>query len=259
MDTKIKKIIELCGYEDDPSWDVMKRLFYRVTFEDYHKILDNRDNLVKDILEKNEARVIQSTDDFLAYVESDGRKLIAKEPLFVAYEVSVPDHRVATKAPFYLGEGASIADSIIYSPCYVGDGAEVQHSRIVSDRFSYIGDNAKVSHLEELRGCFISGGPLRDEGREKTYMHARSLNNTIVGAYSGISVGTDVYNHPLMGEKALKFDPETRNLIESDERKLPILVGLEASIGAHCLINSGAVVRAGARVPSRTDVIGYQR
>ena len=103
---------------------------------------------------------------------------------------------------------------------------------------------------------FSKNLPVREEGRARTYIHADSINNCVIGAYAGISDGTDVFNHPQDGDPSVIIDPEAMEPTVVEAKKLPILIGLEAVVGAQCLLNSGSVIGAGARVPNRSVVEG---
>ena len=163
----------------------------------------------------------------------------------------------------YFGKGVKLFDVIIRAPTYISEGAEIEHARFQSaGRYNFVGENAKLSNAAEVRGCFISGGPLKQEGRPRTYIHANSINNTILGAYSGIAVGTNVWNHPKRREVYLMVDPETGKGVEFPNhvkyRKLPIFIGTGTTIGPHCLIDCGSIIGANLETDRLEHVCGLR-
>jgi len=263
MDSKIKKIIEICRFEEDPSWSIMENLFNNVSFDNYQEILFKRDMLVDNLLNESNAREITSEKGLRDSISiEEGKKIVVEESLLILGGLHFPDQMVHIgKFPVHLGEGTSLSDVAIHTESYIGRGVKLEHSKFQSDnRCNFVGDNTVISNVSEIRGCFISGGPLRKEGRKQIYMHARSINNLIVGAYSGMSVGFDVFNHTLGDDASAVIDPETLKPYEfpreDQYRKLPVLIGVGAVVGACSLLNSGSIIGANTVVPNRSEVDG---
>jgi carbonic anhydrase/acetyltransferase-like protein (isoleucine patch superfamily) len=235
-----------------------------VTWTSYPTILRNKDAVVGRLLRNKKARWIpkQSTLERALgeYIDVKLDKLSIKEPLIIFGGLELPKG-VRIGARTYFGQGVEITETVINAPTFIEDGAQIEYSRFQDrQRHNYIGPNAKVSNVEELRGCFISGGPKSSDGREKTYVHADSINNVIIGAYAGMSDGTTVFNHPLEGEQNCMVDwhaCESVVLPDTEEyRKLPILLGLRSKVGPACQLNGGSVVEAGAVVPRMFQLDG---
>ena len=64
MDSKIKKIVELCGFTADPYWKEFEKIFSKITFEEYNQILQNKDMLILDKINNTAAQKITSSDQF---------------------------------------------------------------------------------------------------------------------------------------------------------------------------------------------------
>lgn len=276
MDSKIQKLIEISGFEEDPQWNILKQLFEDVSFSDYQKVLERRDVVIRNLLKKEEDELyrgwrskekspILHTDDDISrwelFTHSEQGNLYVDRPLlFSGGYINIPGCDVKLgSGPIFLDKGVTLSHCIIAAPCYIAEGATIEYSCVQDghkQKYNYIGPNVMISNVSEFRGCFVSGGPVRGAGGTETYLHARSLNNVIVGAYSRIAVGADTYNHSLPGQKSKMIDPETLESVEISAEKLPVLLGLEAVVGPQSLLHSGSVIGAKAIVPSRADVEG---
>lgn len=274
MDPKIRKLIEICRFEDDPGWDRLGQLFNGVEWPDMRKVLENRDALIAAWIEEKDAKLSDITDDLTDSVEEIGdRGIKTKEPLMI-WGLQIPKfgiHFGGSKV--YLGANVFLSQTVIHAPTYIDDGAVVEFTNIQSpSRHTYIGPNAKLSGVAKVRGCFLSGGPIKETGRERTHMSARSLNNCIVGAYVGTSTGTEVKNHPETGQRVVMVDPEdveTRYRVWQSEQiwgetrgvemKYPIFLGVEAEVGDCCSLHGGSVIGADTVVPggSRIEGLAY--
>ena len=269
MDSKIKKLIEICRFEEDPNWDIISKLFDGVSFENIQEVLENRDRLIAGLIDDVVVRTFDDRktveNNWEKYMEfTDDGFLTVIKPFRALEGFYLPEFgiNITSDVSVYLGQGAKLFDVIIRAPSYISNGAILEHSKIQSaGRYSFIGENAKVSNVGELRGCFISGGPSKEGGRPRTYVHADSLNNVIMAAYTGVSDGTDTWNHPHRSEAFVMVDPETKkvhkfNPAEVKYRKLPIFIGLYASIGPQCLLNNGSIIGANIEVDRQANVDG---
>lgn len=268
MDLRISKIIEICGFEKDHLWKQgLNELFNGITIDNYADILKNRDNVIKGLLKKAAKTTdVQKFDKKISIdqlIKDSSVKivneceLVTQKPILLSGGFHYPELGISIGAyPVFLGKNVSLTQTSIYAPTYLFNGVVVEHSSFQSKkRYNLIGPNARISNVGEIRGCFISGGLIRSKGRERTYIHADSINNVIAGNYSGISDGTDVYNHPVEGNSKL-VDILSGAIFQTNSRKLPILIGIEATVGAQCLLNSGSIIGAGCVVPNRTEVDG---
>jgi acetyltransferase-like isoleucine patch superfamily enzyme len=264
MDPKIKNIIQLCRLEEDPCWPTMGRLFNNVTLDKYQVILNNNWHVITDILMDVEGKgglrpLTQSALE--KFVKPHNESIVTTESVMLAGNAHFPEYgvHIIANAPVYLGKGVCLSDVVIASSAWISKGARLEHTNIQSrGRPTFVGENAVLSNVGEVRGCFISGGPKRDSERPTTYVHASSINNTIVAAYAGLAVGVDVYNHPLPGERAAVIDYDTMKPHElpPEIRKLPVIIGLNATIGPQTLLHSGSIVGADVVVPAREEVDG---
>ena len=263
MDSKIKKIVELCGFTAAPYWKEFEKIFSKITFEEYNQILQNKDMLILDKINNTAAQKITSSDQFYKQITIDEKTsaITMNTPILVTAPISIPEYCIHIHAPIYLGEGSSLTNTKIYDTTWIEPHAKIEHSVIQpGNGHSFIGSNTIVSNVHELKGTFISGGPLRKEGRSQIYMHAFASINMLIGAYSAPSIGLVTYNHPLGSDLSIVIDPETFKPHEfpqdSRYRKLATLLGYEAELGANVLLNSGTVIGAKSIIPSGLQIDG---
>lgn len=270
----VKSILDVTRFREDPNFEIMEMFFDGIDAYNYPQILVQKDEVLKELLEQSLSNEVnkdlpQPVNEKWYFDERSSfykGVLTINKDIFVE-EVNIPEYGVQIFAPTFLRKGTRLKDVKIYNrtllgletelnnvvidaPTIIQANAHLEYSKIQdSDRYNFIGKNTKISNVDEFRGSFVSGGPLRPEGRARTYIHSNSLNNAIMGAYSGISDGTDFYNHPISGEESILVHPKTGDKInfgkDPDYRKLPILVGLYAVIGPQCLVNSGSILGAG--------------
>ena len=281
----VKSILDVTRFRADPNSEIIERFFEGIDIDNYPQVLVQKDEVLKEILDQslsNEANkeLPQPLNGKYFFGEKSSfykGVVTINEDIFVE-EVNIPEHGIQIFAPTFIRKGTRLKSVKIYNrtllgletklnnvvidaPTIIQANAHLEYSKIQdSDRHNFIGKNAKISNVDEFRGSFVSGGPLRPEGRARTYIHSNSLNNAIMGAYSGISDGTDFYNHPISGEDNILIHPKTRDKInfgkDPDYRKLPILVGLYAVIGPQCLVNSGSILGAGVVTGRQENIDG---
>ncbi|MFA5796836.1 MAG: hypothetical protein WC916_02215 [Candidatus Woesearchaeota archaeon] len=263
MDSKIEKIIEICGFRKDPYWNELEKIFSGITLETYSQILQNKDKLILDKIKHVDARPITTLKEFYKHTTIDEKTatLTTKEPILICKPLHSSKYSIHITAPVHLGEGTKLLNAQIYDATWIEPHATLEHSTIQpGNGHCFIGSNTVVSNVHELKGTFVSGGPLRTEGRSRIYMHAYAAINMIIGAYSAPSIGLTVYNHPLGNDKSIIIDPETDLsyplTAAKENRKLPILIGCEAELGANVLLNSGTIIGEKCRIPSQSNVDG---
>ena len=277
MFPEIQKIIDICRFEEDPNWVMMRNFFSNVDYENYYDILRNMNagihvNInamdfiggayVLNNPEKPVTKDRPEKEDINEYIDVKDDSIVIKEPCVIYGGTELP-RGVFVGEKSYFEKGVSLTDTVINAPTYFAENAKVEHTRFPASstaRANYVGENAVVSEVDSVRGCFISGGPLKEEGRKQTYIHADSINNMIIGAYAGMADGTDTFNHPLPGEEFAIIDPETQEKHEfpliTHFKKLPTFIGLEAVVGPQCLINGGSIIGADVIIPRKTNIDG---
>lgn len=259
MDRDIARIVDLCRFQDDPNWNLMSRLFVGVTLESYQKILKNKDTLVAGLIQDSDAEKVgnhipvRTLDRIIEPL--DAATVRVKQPVVVDHGLDLHQYGLRIgQEPVYLGEGVILQQAMILDKAYISAGAKVQNSNIFpGNGYSFIGENTKIVNVPEFKGCFVSGGPLRETGRRQMHFHGDKVFNMVVGAYSAPTVGFSVYNHPYAGERSVIVYPdevgEMRRHVFPDlkeNRKLPVLVGVGATLGAGQMIHSGSIIAADA-------------
>lgn len=268
MRPEMSALNEICCYADDPNWNLIAKIMDG-GYDDLKSVLARKDKVIAGCIEEalENAEVVETpraNEDFLKdLITIEGRSvkvqrdMVVRNGLFLPYsEVRIAPIDQNLSSGVYLGRGTRLISTSIDSPAYISRDTDINMSRISSDRLTFIGENTVVSHAKEVMGCFISGGPLRENKgirRSKTYMHSLELNNMIIGAYSGIAGGTLVHNHPQADDEALCFDFHNMRVhhtgLEGSEGKIPIFMGVNSLLGLGNRVICGSVIGAYASRP----------
>ncbi|MCK5211953.1 hypothetical protein KAJ89_04590 [Candidatus Parcubacteria bacterium] len=295
MDKQIEAIFQTCGYDSNPNHGAWRRIFVDVTMKHITDIKKNMYNMValtleakaksNDVLVINET--IESLEDLRIYllehdddewpITIDRRMFIFHRPILFTKLFVIPESQIyiGPKSQdendpshgVFLAKGVKLLNVQIDAPTYVGENAAIFNTSFShSKRYNYVGENTVISHVKEFLGSFVSGGSVRknESGRERTYIHSRSLNNCFIGAYAGMADGTYIHNHPLPNILPATYDvlndepyvfkhPHRPNL----DFKLPTLIGRDVSIGLSCRVHSGSIFQAGTIVPDGSRIQGY--
>lgn len=260
---RMKKIIEMCGLEDDVNtWeDVGSKLFNGIEYAGLCNWHSNRDRAIADLIggKKRDSEAHDSTKNIDYYFDrgNDGR-LIAKMPLYI--ERFHDDFSGVTifSDGVYLGENVELMDSVIRTVAYIGKDARVINSRIQSTKnkkgeASYIGVGANIEDAHQFCKSVVGSGVDDFKKYPKTYIHA-AINGAIVGGSTGISDGTGFQGHWVDGENTRLVDPfDKNNIIEipfNEKSRTPTIIGSNCRIGGGVQIVSPLIVASGQDVGS---------
>lgn len=273
MDKRIQKIIEICKFDQDPSWPLLEEILRDVSFDEYYRIITNKNKLVHRLIKDSKAEEVSNNQHLNNVVEINNKGFIQAKKDFIASSImNIPEHGIYLNLwnkKAFIGEGTVLNHVIIQDFAYIDKNARITFSNIQSGNGqTYVGPGVTVSNVRELKGCFLSGDANPPEGKHNMYMHASMAVNMIIGAYAKPSAGFFVYNHPLgqnpstvvnpLGRKyqIKKIDKKVRKFTGTEFRKLPILVGMNATIYPATLIHAGSIIGADYEFNDQREVNG---
>lgn len=249
------KLFEICGYANDPNADFFEEIMFKgVNLQRLENWNRNKDRLVKRLLREvpKDVEVVESAKSLEKFVVQDGDSMRFRitEPILIKARkgeggIHFEGNSFGTQR-IYMGKGSTFEGVQIYSPTFIQENANIEFTSMQAERRAqFLGFGAKLSNISECRGLFVSGYQNKEDipkDWQNTYLHAASVNNLIGGAGSDLCTGVNFMNHPEEGEEFKFVEPLSRKAIITTAKKIPILFGMNASVGAGTLIDCGTVV-----------------
>lgn len=157
------------------------------------------------------------------------------------------DNFLPVREGVYAERSARIADSAkIEPPAIIGKGTEIRHCAFLRGSV-IIGDGAVVGNSSEIKNSIIFDGA--------QLPHYNYVGDSILGYRSHMGAGAVASNFRLDKESVTAYYRDEK--IETGMRKLGVLLGDFAEVGASSVLCPGAVIGRGSLIYPLSCVRGY--
>ena len=145
----------------------------------------------------------------------------------------------------YIAKTASVAPTAtIIAPCVIGENTEVRPGAFIRGNV-LVGDNAVVGNSTELKNCILFDGV--------QVPHYNYVGDSILGHLAHMGAGAVTSN--VKGNKT-KVVVHGEAAYETGRKKFGAMLGDEAEIGCHSVLNPGTIIGRDSQVYPLTSVRG---